>query len=522
MEKSAEGAAYSRCDSDRWEPKLVRVPSSPQIDPAYAPSRKYVDQLERLLVREADNPGKFNDELLSIFVIGSCSGDIHPTDWYQDFDVHFRFAPIVLGRSTLSWLGNTLSLCEAIQDSNCKIQAFTRDRHWKMPPDRRWPANEGIHATLLGAADHVRRVHYNPILSQNMYVRCKVLWGAHPRELVGFRPSVAADYAHSVGGVAWLVENFTRMVGLHVLDPTDRTFFPFISGYCWNAASTLMFHLATLEHPGIYSREGAFHRFRRRARLPRDVSDAADRLYESREMLDAELGDHIEHINAAARLVTYIAGEALTLTGLDKGDTTHAIAIPAHPRVLYSKDVANALGLEDPITFVEAIVPRLDGRDFYAVVAETVGSAAKAAGMAVCVKENFEFLRQIYQGSRNLTRLRLWTTESLGRRRLSFDFAHDQGLQSMCFTLFNWEDGTQALLQRLNELFVEKRTVDEEVAALSSAVAIIVKERCGVAGINIPAALSLTSGSSDFDSITRALGKILSPHIISHRRLTIQ
>jgi hypothetical protein len=480
---------------------------------------EFASRVKAVIVEAARRAPSNIDELLSVFLIGSGSGAAFTDDWYQDFDVHFRFKPTLLRQDTLIWLADLLHRCECLQDGTCKIKSFVRDRHWKMVPDSAWPVNVGVHATLLSAADHVRRVHYNPILSQNMYVRCAVLWGAHPRELVGFRPAVPADYVHSAGGIGWMVENFTRMVALHILEPTDRTFYPFVAGYCWNAASTLMFHLATLEAPGIYSRVGAYDRFLQRTGLPKDVRYAAERLYELKELPDNQISNQCDHINAAARVVTYTAREALHRTQVEC-----AAAYPTvsnSPRVLYSERVGARLGKAGPVSVVNQLVPDSTD-DFYSAIRDAISLAAKTAGCELSIKENFELLRD-YQGkTAHFARLRLWTNVSAPRQRLSFDFARERGEPTLECTLFNWEDGAQALLQRICEIFIEGRGVTSELRRLAAAVASVVNERATEIGLKVPKELYEAEESGDFNKSCSALAHLLAPHVMKHQQMTLR
>jgi hypothetical protein len=470
-----------------------------------------VMRVREAIVAAARTAGGRVDAIESIFLIGSCADGDVSQERYQDFDIHFRFGPIALRHETLAWLRTLLRSCKGLQDPGCRIEWSLRDRHWKMPPDASTPVNLGLHATLLNAADHWRRVHYNPVLSQNMFVRCAVLFGAHPRELLGFRPAVAADYAHSVGGIGWALENFTRAVALHILEPQDRSFYTFVAGYCWNAVSTVLLHLGTLEDGGIYSRIGAFERLVRDPSVPGPVRQAAELVHARRETGDEALGDARTHFDAAARVLHYVAQRAAPLTGLTAQDLE---APSERPRPFYPASVCGAMGLAGQIFMVEAMVAdQADGGDFYHRVALALETSQSGAPAPLSVRESFEMLQVAQRRSVTPCKLRLWNRADLARRMHALDFAYERGQSCLASALFGWEDGAQALLQRLSELYIANDCEeDATLRALSEGAMQLVDERLARCGLRLA---KPTRAHGGFPEATAALAPLLEPHVLT-------
>lgn len=406
------------------------------------------------------------DSLQSVFLIGSCSQEI-PDDWYQDYDIHFLFDSVALRPDTLHWLRHLLQECERMSDETCRITTFVRDRHWKMVPDKSHRFNIGIHATLLNRADHFRRLHYTPLLALNMYRRCYLLYGQHPAEIRGWRPPQLVDYAISVGGIGWMAENFARAVTLYLLQPEDHSFYPFIAGYCWNVASTLMFHLYTLEQGSVTGRRQALEYF-----LARDSCGAADRsaaelLAHEKENPEVDATTARELINAAGRVLTtirlrfwqFLPQELQEISGKRCGIFSRSC--------LYERwdSLVGEFAGEPPI--VVDLIKKEDPDDYLGTVEEALGTVRKEYAGRLSPKENFEFLRDLLVDCQGRTKTRIWDMASLPRRLLSHDFHAARKLQSADGVFFGWEDGVQALLQRLHEVYIEKGTEDAELLNLA-------------------------------------------------------
>lgn len=408
---------------------------------AHSTIQERVQEISHRIRSEAELLPVGADPLRSVFLIGSCSGAEVPADWYQDYDLHFLFDGLALRPESIAWLRRLLDSLVAGSDPTCRIEAFVKDRHWKMFPDRAWPANIGVHATLMNAADHYRRVHHNPILAFNMYTRCKVLTGTPPIAVRGSQPPTLADWVHSVGGIGWLAENFARTVALYCLMPWDRSFYPFIAGYCWNAASSALFHLSTLERGGVCGRTDALAWFVARVETPRALRDAVQVLDAHKEDPSDEAAFAQRQIDAAGLVIEY-AGDCLA----------ELAAVPASWRVRSGAPElvsVRALYPEWPDAECRVADVRLPDTcsGYLAAMIEALDLCRAELGDGLSPKENFEFLRDlVVEGSRPV-RLRLWSRAGWPRRLLSHDF--ESSVRSIAF---GWEDGIQALLQRLHEV----------------------------------------------------------------------
>lgn len=462
----------------------------------------------RLMIQEAaqvagECPGV--DPLRSAFLIGSCSGEISD-EWYQDFDIHFLFDGIALSEATLGWITALMQRCCEAGDDRCRVEAFVKDRHWKMVPDRVAGDNIGVHATLLSSADHYRRVHVNPVLAANMYVRCGVVHGEHPASIRGWRPVGAAEYVHGVGGVGWLAENLARAVSLYILSPDDHTFYPFIGGYTWNIASSAMFHLYSLQHGSVSGREGAYRAFVADRSVPEAAVEAAWLLHEHREDPTAERAFGRQQVNAAAAVLDVIARRfAQRLATYFSPPPAPWVpgAVAAHT-ALY---LGSVTGLGEVPDVVDVL--RDEGEEYYDSVAAALATAEQAAGSPVSPKENFEFVRDLATGSGPATKVRVWDSVSLPRRLLSADYSAARGPAPEMDVVFGWEDGLQALLQRLHEVCIELGPTDPTVATLARVTAGIADARLAAAGIGARV------GAGDVFEVTGGLAALVGPHVDS-------
>lgn len=447
------------------------------------------------------------DPLRSVFLIGSCSDDV-PDDWYQDFDIHFLFDGLALRLTTLVWLADLLQQCRDLSDGSCLVEAHVKDRHWKMVPDRSRGGNIGVHATLLNSADHFRRVHVNPVLAANMYVRCGVIFGDHPAHVCGWRPVSAAAYTHSVGGVGWLAENFARAVSLYVLTPDDHTFYPFIGGYTWNIASSALCHLYSLENGCVTSRKGALDYFLGRSDVPAHLHGVAKLLYEYREDPSGNYDFGRRQINAAGLVLGHVASRLKALVPAYYGTAPKNWA-PGHLAARTSLYSGPLDGLtSDPPDVVDVL--RDEDKDYYTSVEDALAVARPAGGTGISPKENFEFIRDVVEGTGPSTKIRVWDSASLPRRLFSDDYAAARGSATESDLFFGWEDGLQTLLQRLHEVCIELGPGSDGVAALARVTAAMASDRLSTTGV----AGQVGPDAENVFSVTKQLAALLRPHVI--------
>lgn len=464
----------------------------------------------RTMIRDAADkaaaqPGL--DPLRSVFLIGSCSDEI-PDDWYQDFDIHFLFDGLALTPQTLAWLTDLLLRCRDLSDSSCRVETHVKDRHWKMVPDRAHGWNIGIHATLLNSADHFRRIHMNPILAANMYVRCGVIFGDHPAHIRGWRPAAAAAYTHSVGGVGWLAENFARAVSLYVLTPDDHTFYPFIGGYTWNIASSALFHLYSLQYGRVTSRKGALESFLASPDVLPYLGDAAKLLYKYREDPSGDRSFGRRQINAAGLVIGHVATQLKRLVPsyYDAAPEGWAPGRVVARAGLYQGALDGLPG--EPPDVVDVL--RDEAEEYYASVEEALAVAHRVAGAVVSPKENFEFLRDLLDGAGPAVKVRVWDSASLPRRLFSDDYAAARGSRTESDLFFGWEDGLQTLLQRLHEVCIELDPGSESVRALARVTAAIANDRLMAADI----AARVNRNVDSVFSVAEQLAGLLRPQVV--------
>lgn len=410
----------------------------------------------------------------SLFLIGSCSQKEFDDYWFQDFDIHFQIDGLALDREAVGWLRERLATYRSWSTATTFVDATIRDRHWKMLPTL-GVGNIGLHATLLSSADHFRRLHYNPLLAENMYGRCRLLWGEHPRTTRGFRRPSVGEYVHSVGGLGWMLENFARAVALWCIAPDDRSFYPYVGGYCWNVVSTLLFHLVTLETGQLSGRGDAMQSYL--PHMPRPVADAAAMVREHRHAPDAVGGDAELQWEAAALVAEWIVERIAT-----KHPSLFSPAPPppgvVHVAERYGPALVRAWSRQRSIPVVDVV--REPGGSYVGSIRGALAAARAEVGPDVTTKEQFELLRDVRAG-RATAKVRIWDRVSWVRRQRSHDFDLDRGWTTEAAVWFGWEDGAQALLQRLHELLGNHGHEDDEMHALADVCAAIVAQHAGVA-----------------------------------------
>lgn len=442
------------------------------------------------------------ENLQSVFLIGSCSEGASD-EWYQDYDIHFLFNQVYIPIEKLDCLLELLKNLGSRSNKTAKIEYFVKDRHWKMVPQESFPINIGIHATLLNSADHFRRLHYNPILSSNMYGRCSVLHGSHPASIRGHRPSSIFDYLHSVGGGGWLAENFSRTVALYQLDPNDHVFYPFIAGYCWNIASSLMFHIFTLSQGGLSGRRHAFEFFLsiNDVQPNHDLVEAANLLYVNRENIRSDTEFARPLINATGLIINYAKKFFLTKLpeAFHKDDLAKNKLVSQE---LYTPVMKKLIG--DDLSCRVIDIFRDENLDYYDSISMALNEARKEYGELISPKENFEFVRELLTSENKITKIRIWDSLSGFRLKYSHDFDLDRGVKSQASIFFGWEDGLQTLLQRLNEIYIEKAgKIDHELERLCEFINLLTTDRL-FCEFNIN-----NQSNENFDQLRMKLAKLL-------------
>jgi hypothetical protein len=341
-----------------------------------------------------------------------------------------------------------------------------------------------------------------------MYVRCGVVFGEHPAHIRGWRPPGPALYIHSVGGLGWLAENLARAVSLFILTPDDHTFYPFIGGYTWNVASSALFHLYTFEAGGITSRKAALDHFLSRSGVARPLKDAASLLYEHREDPSGDPDFGRRQANAAAAVLRHVRSRlATTAPDYYAADPSNQ----AGPQVIHHGPLYHGSldGIGGDSTEVVDVIRAEPDDDYFASVVAALGAARASAGSELSPKENFEFLRDLAEGGDRHTKVRIWDRTSLPRRLFSDDFASARGAPTEVEALFGWEDGVQALLQRLHELSIERGAGSDLVSLLARVAAAVAQVRLQAFGL----AADLHGEDGELSTVTAHLERLLRPHV---------
>lgn len=383
------------------------------------------------------------DPVASVFIIGSCSEPRIPEATWQDFDLHFAFDAVYLNQDTLRWVREFLDSLKRLSNDNCAVDATVRDRHWKMTPLPSVPNNIGVHATVLSRADHLRRVSIHSLLADNMYHRCRLVWGVHPRQWQERRRPTYSDYLHSVGGLGWLSENLARAATLHLLNPDDHEFAPFVGGYCWNVVGAALFHLYTLETGGISGRHGGLTHLRGSASVPDHVLDDTGLVERHRLVPAVDAATATELYDAAGRVLGYVGDRILARLGFTEILPAWEGCRPADPR--WAAQLKGQLPEAPRLVHV----CRDEQRGYLDGIRAALDQARRFAGTpTVGAKEWPEFLRDAVQGG-PLVKVQVW--DRLSRLRLALSHDHSTGPATVESAVFGWEDGAQALLQRLTE-----------------------------------------------------------------------
>jgi hypothetical protein len=299
---------------------------------------------------------------------------------------------------------------------------------------------------------------------------------------------------HSVGGIGWMLENFARAVTLWCTERGDRSFYPYVGGYCWNVVSTLLFHLVTLETGKLSGRGDAIQVYL--PEMTRPVADAAAMVTERRYTPDTDIIDIEEHWDVTAQVADWIVDRIAT----KRPDLFSQSAPPPGPVYMaerYGSALTRAWSHPRSIPIVDVV--RKPGESYVASIRDALDLARAEVGPDVTAKEQFELLRDLRAG-RASAKVRIWDRASWVRRQRSHDFDLDRGWATDAAVWFGWEDGAQALLQRLHEHLGNQGDEGGELCALSDLCAAIVAEH---AGVDPPTA-------SGFDAVAEWLGEHLS------------
>jgi hypothetical protein len=410
----------------------------------------------------------------SLFLIGSLAGHPPAADaWYHDFDVHLYFDEDVIPLAKLDEVrGGLNAICDAFAARGARVGWELRDRHWKLVPDPSAGVNLSIHATLANAFDYRRRALHNPVLGWNMYRLCEVLHGDHPGVMLSPVPPSALDHLHGVGGIGWMIENFYRALWLHFADP-GQTFFPYIAGYCWNVLSSITLQFFSLSQRGrVATRREAYEFTVASADLAKTTREDLALVRSARYTVQMVSDDVRALVNATARAASELVIRSCTVAGLDVDrmgewaasatangalDCERTLSVPGAPRAL--REVHRYIAFRSD--------------DFYAMFAENVELLGRTHPGATSM-ELFEAVEQaVACGRQETTRLYFWSDLNAFRLLLSHDFARARRAPCLAGALWGWEDGAQALLQRLNERYIRRGSSREgdALAELSRQVA---------------------------------------------------
>ncbi|MGH2707684.1 MAG: hypothetical protein ACRDJK_05270, partial [Actinomycetota bacterium] len=124
--------------------------------------------------------------------------------------------------------------------------------------------------------------------------------------------------------------------------------------------------------------------------------------------------------------------------------------------------------------------------------------------------EHFEAVeRAVDEGWTELTKVTVWSPWNAIRLMLSPDFARERGRPAVDGALWGWETGTQALLQRLHELYIRRGDGETEAALARAAVHVASRQQAEIGLLPLP---DPQNGAS---RCARLLASALEPHAVA-------
>ena len=396
----------------------------------------------------------------SVFLIGSSAGTAEHNDWYQDFDVHLLLDDGAIPSEQLDEIRTRLDgLIGQYERLGARIAWDVRDRHWKLVPDKSAGVNLSVHATLANRFDFQRRALHHRVLGWNMYAQAEVLAGDHPTTIIPIAPSEPLQHLFSVGGVGWMIENFYRAVWLLLSEPERQTFYPYIGGYCWNVASSLMLQHYSLSTGCVTTRLGALDHLVREHALSSERQEDVEFLL-SHKLNTATTSEEARAlVNATARVAAALSARALDRLGVPRPASKNDIVFRDGDH--FSTEFSAALGRRIVVREIYCWLEPGEAHflDAFEELVRHVGDRYRG----VSPLEHFEALeRAADDGAEELTKVSVWSPWNAARLSMSCDFARYHGCASVDGALWGWETGTQALLQRLHELYLRRGDGDTE------------------------------------------------------------
>ena len=394
-------------------------------------------------------------DLRSMFLIGSCAGEENESSsWYQDFDIHFYFDKLVLSASNLDELKLRLDcIREEYSAPNSTIDWNLRDRHWKLIPNPSTKVNLSIHATLANRLDFQRRAQFNPILGWNMYQLCEVLHGDAAATIVPLMKPRPFDHFHSVGGTGWMIENFHRALWLFFTNPIEQRFYPYISGYCWNVASSIMLQYYTLMTSKVTTRNHALEFFLQETKIHPSLHQDVEKLLHFKYTPIVDDATAHELINATASTSRWMISALMTRLGIHSNKYSNRGLM--FERDLYSDILRKSLGRLVKAREVHYWLNDKEA-DFYSSFKTCVDEVRTKFPNTTSLEfpETLEWL--IQQEHDEVTKVYVWSEINIIRFLLSTDFDFAKSHPTFHSAMWGWESGCQATLQRLHEFYIAK------------------------------------------------------------------
>jgi hypothetical protein len=457
--------------------------------------------------------------LRSVFLIGSKSqaappyaaGDASQLESYVDFDVHFLIDRGALAPEELDTIRERVdAICDDFARPRVCVGWGVRDRHWKLVPEAD-KVNICIHVVVCNRYDYECRALHQPVLGSNMYELCEALVGEHPGRLLPTLPPTGAELLYSAGGAAWMLEQFHRALLLHWWAPAEQDFMPYLSGYCWNVASSIMLELYSAKTHAVNTRRGARRWLLEEAGVPKDIAAQLELLHHYREIpeIDDRLGYQL--VNAAFVTSHWMIEQLHDAVGLPRPSIVREQVLCR--RDLHSESISAAF--DRPVNLQEVHVA-IDPSGDAALQLQRLAATIRDAHENVSPSELPEFIAEVaHKGQRRATKLTIWTPHTLTRYQLSDDLAFSRERPTLWAAQWGWESGSQGLLQRLHERHLDRHTLlrnrrsvrgTEPERQIACAYSRIAMDQFRALGIQVPE----PGGDSFFDQV-RYLADVTNP-----------
>lgn len=387
--------------------------------------------------------------LQAVFNIGSVANAKFFDEFDQDFDIHFYFDKIEIGRDCLDGIKKTFkNIIHQHEDENIAIEFAIKDRPWKMVSIKQ--KNIGIHGTILNLLDFKRRVNQNYILALNMFQNAEVLEGRlnYPQKEI-----TSEQFLFEVGGTGWLKELFYR--SLVIIDIDNKKFYPVINEFCYYFAMSPLLHLYYFYNKEVNTRKRCYEFFVNSKEVPESLRDKVKFIYDNRYNIFDGPNDYIKLMDYTIDAINYVHNLFIKQS---RNSTIHNETISNKKPLVIDEDsklISEILGMEINICQRHYLI---NNENIYTSKLELSQIIKKLKNP----KTN-DYVDVVYDVISNeleeVDRVYFWSVDNLNRLFNKIDFNLEDEQMTKSYLLNSWEKGITSFIQQLNEIYINNEEI---------------------------------------------------------------